>query len=319
MHEKGTGMKKIISLIFAIILSAVFFSCADTDKGDSKLKIVTTIFPQYDLTLQITGGKADVTMLLPYGSDIHTYEPSVKDMTNVSSCDIFIYTGNETEPWAAKLLEDSDADEKTVLDLSENITLLEGDVHDSHEHHEGDHTHDYDPHFWTSPKNAGIMVDEILSALCTVDEKNSEYYLKNAAELKVQLAKLDEDLSDISETYDGTSFYFGGKFAFLYMFSDYGFNYKSPYQGCSDESEPSIKTITDICEAIKKDGVKYIFTEEMSENKVAKSIAEETGTELLVLHSCHNLSKDEAKAGETYVTIMQKNISNLRKALNERK
>ena len=119
--------------------------------------------------------------------------------------------------------------------------------------------------------------------------------------------------------YDGTTFYFGGKFAFLYMFSEYGFNYSSPYHGCSDEAEPSIKTISDICTHIKNDGTEYIFTGEMSQNKVAKSIADETDTDLLVLHSCHNLSKDEATRGESYVSVMNKNIDNMELALAKRK
>ncbi len=311
-------MKRLITLVLALTMIMLFTSCTEREEN-GKLKIVTTLFPQYDFASCIAGNKAEVTMLLPYGSDIHTYEPSVKDMTDVASCDIFIYTGSTTEPWTATLLENSDSGNTTVLDLSENIQLLEGEVHDSHDHHEGNHTHDYDPHFWTSPKNAIVMVDEILGALCTADEQNSEYYIKNAQNLKVQLSVLDGDLSDIAENYDGRTLYFGGKFAFLYMFSDYGFNYKSPYRGCSDESEPGIKTITEICESIKNDGVKYIFTEEMSENKIAKSIAEETETELLVLHSCHNLSADEAKAGETYISIMQKNIRNIRRAITDRK
>jgi len=317
--EKGIAMKRIISLILAFVTVVALFSCKSTDADVSKLKIVTTIFPQYDIASHISGGKADVTMLLPFGSDIHTYEPSVKDMTDVASCDIFIYNGVETEPWTVSILESIDRDNTVVVDLSENITLLEGDVHESHDHSEDEHIHDYDPHFWTSPRNAVVITDEILSALCTVDETNADHYIMNAQNLKVQLSSLDSELSDMAENYDGTPLYFGGKFAFLYMFSEYGFEHRSPYNGCSDQAEPSIKTIADICEDIEKDRVKYIFTEEMSQSKIAKSIADETGTELLVLHSCHNLSKDEAKAGETYVSLMYKNIANMRKALNERK
>ncbi len=311
-------MKRFITFILTLITISAFTSCGGKE-DNGKLKIVTTLFPQYDFASCIAGDKAEVTMLLPYGSDIHTFEPSVKDMTDVATCDIFIYTGSMTEPWAATLLENADSDGTAVLDLSKNIHLIEGEVHALQSHVADGHTHDYDPHFWTSPKNALVMVDEILGALCTIDEQNTEYYIKNAQNLKVQLAALDSDLSQLSDGYDGTPLYFGGKFAFLYMFSDYGFNYRSPYQGCSDESEPGIKTITEMCESVKNDGVKYIFTQEMSENKVAKSIAEETGTELLVLHSCHNLSVNEAKAGENYISIMEKNIQNIRLAMTARK
>ena len=312
-------MKKICALLLAVLLCLPLFSCGSDSRNGGKLKIVATLFPQYDFACAISGDRAQVSMLLPYGTDSHTYEPSVKDMTDVSSCDIFLYTGDTMEPWAATILENADGENIMAVDLSKNIKLLEGTPHDSHDHGEKQHIHDYDPHIWTSPENAIIMVDEILSALCSADEDNADYYIKNAQALKVQLSSLSHSLSEIAENYDGTPLYFGGKFAFLYMFSEYGFYYESPYQGCSDESEPSIKTISDICAKIQADGTKYIFTEEMSENKVAKSIAGETGTELLVLHSCHNLSKDEAKAGETYASLMQRNIQNIRRALEERK
>lgn len=311
-------MKRIVTFILTFITAIALFSCGSTDEKDEKLKIVATLFPQYDFACQISGGKADVIMLLPYGSESHTYEPSVKDMTDVSSCDIFLYTGSNMEPWAQTLMENSESNTTKAVDLSKNITPLEGSAHVSHDSHDqssDNHAHDYDPHIWTSPKNAKIMVDEILSAICTADNENAEYYIQNAQKLKMQISALDEELSELSEKNSGKTMYFGGRFAFLYLFNDYGFKYASPYKGCSEESEPGIKTITDICDGIKKDKVRYIFKEEMSNNKVASSIADETDTELLILHSCHNLSKDEAKAGETYVTLMQKNIQNMRLAL----
>ncbi len=312
-------IRKILSVMLSLIILLSFPACSDSSTDSKKLKIVATLFPQYDFANVISGGRAEVTMLLPYGTDSHTYEPSVKDMTAVADCDIFLYTGDTMEPWAATILENAGSESIRTVDLSKNIKLLEGTPHDSHEHGEKEHIHDYDPHIWTSPKNAIIIVDEILSAMCTADEKNAEYYIKNSQNLKLQLTELDGKLEEMAENYSGKTLYFGGKFAFLYMFTEYGFNYESPYQGCSDESEPSIKTISDICTKIQSDGTEYIFTEEMSENKVAKSIAEETDTELLVLHSCHNLSKNEAMAGETYITLMQKNIQNIRTALYKRK
>ena len=313
-------MKKIISMmLFLSVVIASFVGCAGQNGDSGKIKVVATLFPQYDFANIISAGRAEVTMLLPYGTDSHTYEPSVKDMSNVSNCDIFLYTGDKMEPWAATILENVGNKNIMAVDLSKNIKLLEGVSHNSDDNGEKGHIHDFDPHIWTSPKNAIIMVDEILSALCTADEKNAQYYIKNAQNLKVQLDELHGKLADISENYDGKTLYFGGKFAFVYMFSEYGFKYESSYRGCSDESEPSIKTISDICKRIESDGAKYVFTEELSENKVAKAISEETDTELLVLHSCHNLSRNEAMAGENYLSLMQKNIQNIRKALYERR
>ena len=309
-------MKRITSMLLVFVTALLsFVGCVGQDENSGKIKIVATLFPQYDFARIISGDKADVTMLLPYGAESHTYEPSVKDMTVVSSADVFLYTGAVMEPWAKNLIENSDSERIKVVDLSKGVRLLDGT--DGEEYHEknNDHTHDYDPHIWTSPKNALVMVEVMLETLCDIDPDNKDYYTKNAGQLKKEIESIDSELLEISERYDGTPLYFGGKFAFLYMFDAYGFNFRSPYKGCSDETEPSIKDISDICREIKEDGVVYIFCEEMSEGKVAKSVADETGTKLLVLHSCHNLSKSEAEKGESYVSIMKKNVENIRLAI----
>lgn len=310
-------MKRICILLISAILMLTLTACtAQRDSG--KLKIVTTIFPQYDFTSRIAGNRAEVTMLLPFGSESHTYDPSIKDMTAVSNADMFVYTGKQMEMWAATLLENAEGENTRVLDLSTGITLLDGTSDHTHHGEESDHTHDYDPHIWTSPKNAILMADAILEALCEIDPEGREYYMGNAESLKKDLADLDKKLVELSENHGEKTVYFGGRFAFLYMFSDYGFGYESAYKGCSEESEPSIKTISELTEKIKNDGAKYIFTEEISESKVAKSIADETGATLLVLHSCHNLSRDEALAGEDYISLMNKNIANLKLALENK-
>ena len=132
-----------------------------------------------------------------------------------------------------------------------------------------------------------------------------------------ELSRLSEQYSDLSEKYDGRTIYFGGRFAFLYLFDEYGFCWRSPYHGCGEESEPSIRTIAEMCADIKTDNVQYVFYEEMSEGKIAKSIAGETGAEAVMLHSCHNLTYDEAMSGKTYVSLMTENLEVLRMATGQ--
>ncbi len=312
---KTVNLKKILSLILVFLTVLLTASCKKTDEKNDKLKIVTTLFPQYDFARIIAGDKAEVIKILPWGSESHTYDPSVKDISEVSKADIYIYTGKDIEPWAATLAENTDGNAVTV-NLSENISLLEyaTDANESASEKHHHHSHDYDSHIWTNPKNAVIMADNILNALCDVDSQNADYYKANAEKLKAQILQLDSELGKISEAYDGRTLYFGGRFAFLYMFEQYGFKYKSAYLGCGEETEPGIKTISELCESIKQDNAKYIFGEEMSEGKIANAIAEETGAKILVLHSCHNLSLSEAENGESYVSIMKKNIENLKLA-----
>lgn len=307
-------IKKIIALIIAILLVLTFAACVENKEGNEKLQVVATLFPQYDFARIIGGDRAEVTKLLPHGVESHTYDPSVKDIVKISSADIFLYTGENMESWAAQLVTDASKNGTGVVDLSAGIALLGMDG--EHRHQDGDgHNHDFDTHIWTSPKNAKIMVDTILSAYCEADSQNAEYYKQNAEKLKEELSEIDSALSALSESYDGRTLYFGGRFAFLYMFSEYGFQYRTPYKGCGEESEPGIKIISEITSEIKNSDTKYIFCEEMSEGKLARSIAGETGASVLVLHSCHNISKDEAQNGESYVSLMKKNIENLKTAI----
>lgn len=314
-----TAKFSIIAVLSAILLTLC--SCGAEYKDDGKLSVVATLFPQYDFAQAIGGNRANVTMLLPFGSESHTYDPSIKDITLVSNADMFVYTGESLERWAAELVGSTADSGCTVLDLSESVMLLEGADEDVHEHNgedeKSDHTHDFDGHIWTNPENAILMAESIRDAYISLDPEGEDYYRDNAEGLIKQLRGLSERLEKLSETYDGRTVYFGGRFAFLYMFEACGFSYKSPYHGCGEESEPSIRVIAEISDSMKKDGAKYIFCEEMSEGKIASALASETGATVLLLHSCHNLSLDEAKAGETYISLMNKNIENLERVLTE--
>ena len=191
--------KRFLIFIMAIIVAITSVACAG--KQDKKLQIVATLFPQYDFARIIAGDRADVTMLLPYGSDSHSYEPSIKDMARVCGADMFLYTGKDMEPWAATLLEGAGNEKCSVPDITENITLLGGTQEHLHagDAHEHSHSQDYDMHIWTSPRNAIIMADNILEALCDIDSENAPYYRSNAEKLKIELEELDNELSDISE------------------------------------------------------------------------------------------------------------------------
>ncbi len=311
--------KTLQILILSLLLAFCACSCEENlqKSENGKIKVVTTLFPQYDFASTIGAGRAEVVKLLPWGAESHTYDPSVGDIAKIADADMFIYTGKDMEKWAAAILENAGNESVLVVDLSQNITLLEGTQNHADERG-NNHTHDYDAHVWTSPDNAKIMVDDILSAYCDLDSENADYYRSNANALKSEIDALSKRLKELSESYDGRTLWFGGRFAFRYMFEQYGFSYRSPYLGCGEEAEPSIKTVTDIISQMKDSGAEYIFFEEMSDGKIAKSIAEETGAELLLLHSCHNLSKDEAKAGESYISIMRKNIENLALAIGEK-
>lgn len=335
-------MKKILTVILVVLLVAALFGCTQNQKisnlsenenNNEKIKIVTTLFPQYDFARQIAGDKAEVTLLLPPGAESHSFEPTPSDIITINKADIFIYTGKYMEPWAEKIIQSTNSDTINILDVSNGITLFKEDhEHDEEEHDEDEHTeddidnseehggdghnHEYDPHIWTSPVIAKKMVDNIAASLCYVDSENASYYKSNAEKYKKQLDELDAEFNEIVSTGVRNKIYFGGRFALHYFTEEYGLEHESAYDNCSSETEPSAHDIAQIIDEIKEHKIPVIYYEELTDPKVSRSISEDTGAEMLLFHSCHNISKEDFEKGVTYLDIMKQNAENLKKGLN---
>lgn len=313
-------MKKFLLTLLCLL----FFLCSCGENADGgKPQIVATMFPQYDFAREIAGENADVELLLDFGTDAHSYEPAPADILKISKADLFIYTGDEMEIWAKALLESADIKKAVdagtlhILDLSkaDGLTLL---PMDEHSHTEG-HGHEYsefDTHIWTSPDNAVKMCEAISNALCEVDTENAEAYKANAENYISSLTVLSEDAARLAEAAEKDTVYFGGSFAFRYLFADINLKHVSIYEGCSSHAEPSAADIAKIVSEIKANGAKYILYDSPSEEKIAASIASECGAEVLQLHAVHNISKAEFEKGETYLSLMQSNLETLRKAIS---
>lgn len=318
-------LQVIISMVS--IISLFLAGCSKSETTDSKvaegdntpkIKVVTTLFPQYDFVNQVGKDAVEVKMLLKPGVESHTYEPTPSDIVDINKADIFLYTGDEMEPWVSKILDSLDSD-VMIVDLSKNITLDEVEDHDhDHEDEESDddHVHSYDPHIWTNPLNAKVMVEDIKVALCEVDKTNAMTFENNAKEYLASLDQLDQDIRDMVKEAKRNEVVFGGRFAFHYFFEEYGLDYVSAYDSCSSETEPSAKVIATIIDKVKEDEIPVIFYEELANPKVAESIASATGAKTLLLHSCHNVSTDDYKNGATYLSLMYQNLENLKEALN---
>ena len=329
-------MKKFKGLVFTLMSFVVLLVGCDTDSKmgsvSDKLQIVTTLFPQYDFARVIGGDKVDVTLLLPAGMESHSYEPTPADIIKINKADLFIYTGESMEQWAHSIIQSVDSNEVYVLDVSKNVPLLapnstvednhdhEGENHDhdaevevGHDHSEGDgHNHTYDPHIWTSPKNAMIMVNNILEALCEVDSENADYYKDNANAYLAELEELDHELEDVVTNAKRDTIYHGGRFAMQYLTNQYGIHYVSaPF-----EAEPSAALVAQMIKEIKEQNIPVIYYEELVDPKISQMISDETGAKMLLLHSCHNVSKEDFNNGVTYLSLMKQNVENLKVGLD---
>lgn len=304
-------MKRIVYILLAAILLLSGCTAARPAKDSGKLSIVTTLFPTYDFARTIGGDRVEVTLLLTPGKESHSYEPSTGDVIEIDSCDLLVYTGEYMEPWIPGLVAGLD-NSPAVLDASRGITL---EAEEEHEHDHGGHDHEVDPHIWTSPKNCVQIVDNLLNIMVDLDGENADYYHANAEALKSELLSLDEEFRDIVSKGNTKKIYHGGRFSMYYFIKEYGLDYEAAYDSCSSDTEPSVRRICDMIDEMRADASKVVFYEELSNNSVARLIADETGAKPLLLHSCHNLSQKEWDNGETYLSLMAKNAENLREAL----
>ncbi len=275
------------------------------------LLVVATLFPQYDFARAIGGDFAEVKLLLPPGIESHSYEPTPQDLVMLESADVFLFTGEAMEPWALALVENLREKGVMVVDLSENVVLLTIDDHD-HDH-DDDHGHDdLDPHYWTDPNIAKLMVEHITNALASRLPEQAEFFQMSGNALGEKLVVLDRDIRAMLEKTESKTILSGGHFAFGYFVNQYGLSHLSPYAGFSPSAEPTPKRIAELIKRAKATGAKAVFYEELVDPKVARVIAEEAGLEMLLLHGVHNVSKDELISGKTYFDFMNENIENLK-------
>ncbi len=311
-------------------------------KDNKKMKIVTTIFPEYDWVMNVLGDKAseaDVTMLLDKGVDLHSFKPSADDILKVSSADLFIYVGGESDKWVdgvlkeavnknmitinlMKTLGDSVKEEEVVEGMQEDHDH-EHDEHDEDHEHEEDHDHEhdeveYDEHVWLSLRNASAAVRNISDAIQKIDEKNAETYKKNTETYIGKLNALDADYKNAVEGASLKTILFGDRFPFRYMADDYGLKYYAAFAGCSAETEASFETIVFLSKKVDELKLPAVLTIEGKDHRIAKTIVDNTekkDQKILTLDSMQSTTSEDVKGGTTYLKIMESNLSVLKEAL----
>ncbi|MBR6653118.1 MAG: zinc ABC transporter substrate-binding protein [Oscillospiraceae bacterium] len=311
-------MRKFIALFLALIMALSFCACSGSENntGGSKVKIVATIFPQYDFARQIAGDLADITMLLAPGEEIHTYDPSPADIITIQSADIFIYGGGESDTWLEGVFDSIDTSGMTLISLMDVCELLE-----TAEEHDHDHEHEheempYDEHVWTSPANAKKIVEAIANALCTADPDDAAQFRTNRDNYLDKLTALDLKFHEVIDSASRSTLIFGDRFPLLYFAEEYGLDYCAAFPGCASNAEPSAATVAELIETVKRDNIPIVFKIELSNGQIADSIAEASGARVETFYSCQSISKDDFENGETYLSLMEKNIPLVKEALH---
>ena len=350
-------MKKTLSviLLFTLLIGLLSGCGASAPAAQSdRLQIVTTIFPVYDWVRQILGDQAenaDVTMLLDNGVDLHSYQPTATDIAKISTCDLFIYVGGESDKWVDNALDQATNKDMLVINLLDVLgdqvkeeELVEGMQEEAHDHdeeeHAEDHDHDedehdheegeehhheheegeveYDEHVWLSLKNAGVLCESICESLCEADKENADRFKANCSAYVEQLKALDADFQTAVEESSVDTLVFGDRFPFRYLVDDYGLNYYAAFVGCSAESEASFETVIFLAGKLDELGLKSILQIETADGSLASTIRDATKTkdqQILTLNSLQSVTAAQSAEGVTYLDVMKENLNVLREAL----
>ena len=332
--------KRVFAVFFCLLLAAgILGGCGKAESssisapsasqsGSKPLKIVTTIFPEYDWVREILGDKADnaeVTMLLDNGVDLHSYQPTADDIIKISDCDLFIYVGGESDGWVEDALKEATNKDMQVINLLDVLgeqvkeeEVVEG-MEAEEEESEDEDEPEYDEHVWLSLKNAKTLCNAITDALEEIDPANKDAYAANAASYLEKLAALDGEYQTVVDNAARKTVLFGDRFPFRYLVDDYGLSYYAAFAGCSAETEASFGTISFLAGKVDELRLPCVLTIEGAQHKVAETIVQNTAEKnqsILTLDSMQSTTSTDVANGTTYLSVMESNLDVLKQALN---
>ncbi len=307
--------------------------CGSTDSsalaGDgSRIQVVCTTFPAYDWVRELTRGREDgfeVTYLLEQGTDMHSFQPTAEDILRISQCDLFVYVGGESDKWAEDAIKGATNKEMKAFSLlgelgssAKTEEVKEGMQAEHEEETEHDDAPEYDEHVWLSVKNAKTLCEKLSAELQTIDADNKETYAADLSAYLEKLTALDSDIRALADRAKNKTLIFGDRFPFRYFTDDYGFDYYAAFAGCSAETEASFETVTFLAAKIDELGAKTVYTIENSDQRIAQAVIDSSkakDAKTAVLDSIQSVSADRIAAGETYLSIMQKNLDTLKETV----
>ena len=303
-------MKRLIAALLCLCL--MLCGCtAQPEKphDETKLQIVCTSFPAYDFAREIAADRAELTLLIKPGSEVHSYEPTPKDMIRIQESDLFICNGGESEQWAKTLI----TPELNTIYMMDCVDTVEESADGIYNAEDGEP--ELDEHVWTSPLNAIKISKEICNALCKLDADNAEAYKTNFTAYKAQLMALDREFRQVIKNSGKHTLVFADRFPMRYFALEYGLDCYAAFPGCSSETEPSAKTVAYLIDRVREDKIPAVLYMEFSNQKMADVICEDTGCKKLPFYSAHSVSAEQFEQGVSYLDLMRINLNSLKEAL----
>ena len=304
--------------VLLILLNAAGCRRTNPAREEGKINVTSVIFPSYDFVRVIAGDRVNLTMLLPPGTESHSFEPSPLNIITIRESDLLIYPGGENAKWMDRILESPgiSMDKMRILKLLDLVDAVEEEVVEGMEDDDDDdESPALDEHIWTSPRNAKVIVAAITEILCELDSVNADFFRQNAAAYTASLDEIDAAYREVVDGAKRTTIVFGDRFPFRYLADAYGLSYFAAFPGCSTETEPSAATVAFLINKVKNEHIPVVFHIELSNERMADTINEATGAKKLLLHSGHNVTKREFDSGANYLDLQKANVVNLKEAL----
>lgn len=320
-------MKKKFLMASIVASSLLLAACGNNNesrsggsgKDDNKIQAVATFYPMYEFTKEVLGETGEVSLLVTAGTEPHDYEPSAKDMADISDADVFVYNSEAFETWVENLTDNLNEDKTLVIEAADEIELLTT-TEETHDHEseaetdEDGHDHDgVDPHVWTDPLMAVKEVQEIAQELGEKYPEQKATFDKNAQNYITKLEQLDADYQAAFKDAKNKTFLVQHA-AFGYLAHQYGLTQES-IAGLSPDQEPTPARLAELKHFVEEHEVSVIYFEENANSKVAETLSNETGVELAVLNPLESLTNDQMEAGETYLSVMEDNLAALQKSI----
>ena len=314
-------MRKLLPILLcALLLTGCAAPPETADHGE--ISVVCTLFPYYDFARQIAGGRANVTLLLSPGREAHSFEPTPRDALTVANADVFVYNGGEGELWADDMLSAAGENIGVAARMMDFVNAREEELvegmqvrgHDEELEEDSDEI-EYDEHIWTSPENAVVLCRAVCEAMCARDGANADFYRANCADYCAELTALDERFCALRAEAKRDLLVFADRFPMLYFCERYDLRYRAAFHGCSTDTEPSLYTLKYLIDKVNEENIPVVCTIDLSSRRIAEAVSESTGAEIATLWSMQTVSRADFDAGETYVSLMTRNLDTLRKGL----
>lgn len=289
----------------------------DSDQNQETKTIYTSFYPIYNLTKQIAGDKFDVVSFNSLTTESHDFEPSAKEIAELSKSSLMFMNGADMENWKDSVEESVDIE---MVDTSAGLDLIKTDEEDDHDHDHEDADHDhhhhhgeFDPHTWLSPKNAKAQAKVIADKLSEVDPANKDYYEANYKKIS---AEFDSIIDEYTEKFAGVE---NKKFivpheAFGYVARDFDLE-QIHLASLTSTADPDAKVMKEVTDLAKAEQIKTVFFEKGGSDKAAKTIADEIGAEIAPLSTMEFASQEELDKGVTLQEIIKENLENIYKSL----